>query len=270
MREIEEITTPKYENDIEKEKVFTKLDGIIRDLLEQNVSKQKLPGDSRVEWAEAGEKGNSMCRLRDAAEIHVHYKSNGKDVFYCGKEFKEHMQKLYGTDEVEYSHKEPDFSPFERTIGRSEFADYLRECHGKEYALNEIEDGHVIVEHMNIKRDGKNGTFAEASEEMARRLGGGVTRQDVDGYMEVNDLTWHECGDRRTIRMIPTEINQVFGHTGGIGIEKDFEALQGSIRRAAGGGRLYLEHEAVEGRTEKLGDAVQNRYEMNREEKSVL
>ena len=47
---------------------------------------------------------------------------------------------------------------------------------------------------------------------------GKVSKKDIEEYMKKKDLTWNEFGDRKTIQIIPTEINQVFSNTGGIGI----------------------------------------------------
>ena len=87
--------------------------------------------------------------------------------------------------------------------------------------------------------------------------------------MKENNLTWHECGDRHTIRAVPSEINQVFGHTGGIGLQQDLQALSESTRRTVGD-RISLQREAISGKTEGLESAINSKHKQNREIKKEL
>lgn len=55
---------------------------------------------------------------------------------------------------------------------------------------------------------------------MARQFGmkaGSIKRADVAKYRNRNGLTWHELNDVKTLQLVPTEINDTFGHLGGVG-----------------------------------------------------
>ena len=238
----------------------------MRDVLEENVTKQKLPSARRVEWLEEGASGESSCRLREDAELKIHDKASNSDITYTGKEFAEHMKEAYGTDIVNYSHREPDFTPFEHEFTNEKINEFMQQKYGSEWENSEgTSEGHVQLEHMDTKRNG--GTFSQASDIIAERLG--ISREDVEDYMKSNNLTWHECGDRHTVRAIPSEINQAFGHTGGIGLQQDVEALAESINRVTGD-HITLEKGFLNGKIENLGEAIQGMHERNREVKKEL
>ena len=243
-----------------------KIEDIMRDVLEENVTEQKLPSARRVEWLEEGAPGEGSCRLREDSELKIHDKASNSDITYTGKEFAEHMKEAYGTDIVNYSHREPDFTPFEHEFTNEKINEFMQQKYGSEWENSEgTSEGHVQLEHMDTKRNG--GTFSQASDIIAERLG--ISREDVDDYMKSNNLTWHECGDRHTVRAIPSEINQVFGHTGGIGLQQDVEALAESINRVTGD-YITLEKGFLYGKIENLGEAVQGMHEKNREIKKEL
>ena len=255
--------------ELEEEKEFPeelKIENIMRDVLEENVTKQKLPSARRVEWLEEGASGESSCRLREDAELKIHDKASNSDITYTGKEFAEHMKEAYGTDIVNYSHREPDFTPFEHEFTNEKINEFMQQKYGSEWENSEgTSEGHVQLEHMDTKRNG--GTFSQASDIIAERLG--ISREDVEDYMKSNNLTWHECGDRHTVRAIPSEINQAFGHTGGIGLQQDVEALAESINRVTGD-HITLEKGFLNGKIENLGEAIQGMHERNREVKKEL
>ena len=243
-----------------------KIEDIMRNVLEENVTEQKLPSARRVEWSEEGTPGESSCRLREDAELKIHDKASNSDITYTGKEFAEHMKEVYGTDIVNYSHREPDFTPFEHEFTNEKINELMQRKYGLEWENSEgTSEGHVQLEHMDTKRNG--GTFTQASNIIAERLG--ISREDVDDYMKFNNLTWHECGDRHTVRAIPSEINQVFGHTGGIGLQQDVEALAESINRVTGD-HITLEKGFLNGKIENLGEAIQGMHERNRVIKKEL
>ena len=243
-----------------------KIEDIMRDVLEENVTEQKLPSARRVEWLEEGTPGESGCRLREDAELKIHDKASNSDITYTGKEFAEHMKEAYGTDTVNYSHREPDFTPFEHEFTNEKINELMQRKYGPEWENSEgTSEGHVQLEHMDTKRNG--GTFSQASDIIAERLG--ISREDVDDYMKFNNLTWHECGDRHTVRAIPSEINQVFGHTGGIGLQQDVEALAESVNRVTGD-HITLEKGFLNGKIENLGEAIQGMHERNRVIKKEL
>jgi len=235
--------------------------GTIRDLLAQNVNKQKLPSSDRVEWLDDGTPGETACRVKDNALIKVHDKSTNTDIIYSGLEFKEYMLDKYGTDMVSYSHREPDFEPFEHVFSCDSVNEFMEKKYGNTMKnITNSSAGNIYLEHMDTERNG-NGTFAKANQEIATRLG--ISTTDVAEYMKEKNLTWHECGDRHTIRAVPSEINQVFGHTGGIGLQQDLQALAESTRRTVGDG-ISLQREAILGTVDGLESAINTKYKQNR------
>ena len=262
--EEEEELPEKLEKEEESEEL--EMEDIMRDVLQQNVTKQKLPSARRVEWLEEGTPGESNCRIRGDSELKIHDKASNSDITYTGREFSEHMKEKYGTDIVNYSHREPDFTPFEQEFTNESVSEFMQQKYGSEWGnLEGTAEGHVHLEHMDTRRNG--GTFSQASDIVAERLG--ISREDVDDYMKTNNLTWHECGDRHTVRAIPSEINQAFGHTGGIGLQQDIEALAESINRVTGD-KIALERGTLTGKIENLDEAVKEAHERNRMIKKEL
>ena len=142
----------------------------------------------------------------------------------------------------------------------------MQQKYGTEWEnIKAVSEGNVQLEHMDTKRNG--GTFSQASDIVAEKLG--ISREDVDDYMKANNLTWHECGDRHTVRAIPSEINQAFGHTGGIGLQQDMEAMAENIHRM-NGDDITLKRDFLTGDTENLGEAISGTQERNRAIKKEL
>lgn len=243
---------------------------IMRDVLEENVSTQKLPSDQRGEWENPDEKGNSDFILKDDAELKIYNKSDKSYTTYSGQEFKEHMMEEYGVDRVNYSHREPDFEPFEQEFSADDLSEFLREKYGDdmEKEISAGYEGHVELEDMGTSRSGAEGTFSRANEIVAEAMG--VEAKDIADYMDSRGLTWHECGDRHTVRAVPSEINQAFGHTGGIGLQQDIEALAYNVGETVEGNDMALVRESPAGTTEGLHDAIENAHSGNRERKQEL
>lgn len=243
---------------------------IMRDVLEENVSTQKLPSDQRGEWDNPDEKGNSDFILKDDAELKIYNKSDKSYTTYSGQEFKEHMMEEYGVDRVSYSHREPDFEPFEQEFSADDLSEFLREKYGDdmEKEISAGYEGHVELEDMGTSRSGAEGTFSRANEIVAEAMG--VEAKDIADYMDSRGLTWHECGDRHTVRAVPSEINQAFGHTGGIGLQQDIEALAYNVGETVEGNDMALVRESPAGTTEGLHDAIENAHSGNRERKQEL
>ena len=243
---------------------------IMRDVLEENVSIQKLPSDQRGEWDNPDAKGNSDFILKDDAELKIYNKSDKSYTTYSGQEFKEHMMEEYGDDRVSYSHREPDFEPFEQEFSADDLSEFLREKYGDdmEKEISAGYEGHVELEDMGTSRSGAEGTFSRANEIVAEAMG--VEAKDIADYMDSRGLTWHECGDRHTVRAVPSEINQAFGHTGGIGLQQDIEALAYNVGETVEGNDMALVRESPTGTTEGLHDAIENAHSGNRERKQEL
>ena len=242
---------------------------LIRDVLDQNVTAQKLPSKKRFTWDDDARPGNSACSIRDDAKVVLHNKSTGKNAVFTGAEFKTHMRDVYGKDSVDYHHREPDFTPFEQSFRKEDIEQFIKEKYSDRSGISVLSDhpGHVDIDKMGINR---NDTYGQATAMVADRLG--IDKKIVADYMSEKNLTWHECGDRKTIRAIPTEINSVFGHTGGIGIEQDFEALQAHINQALSGGTLSLQRECPQGYVDatEFDRAVQSNRALLKEQKKSL
>lgn len=103
----------------------------------------------------------------------------------------------YGTDRVLYKNAIPEFSKFAQAV--------------------------VKIEDMSEMRQGRNGNFEQADRKCALQWNhdgkngrSDWTARDVSDYRRENGYTWHECNDMETCQMIPVEINDYFGHLGGV------------------------------------------------------
>lgn len=214
--------------------------------------------------------GESECIIKDDAELKVYDKSNGTFIICSGKDFKEHMMEQYGTNVVEYSNREPNFTPFEVTIDKEDFERFLYDNKGKDVIVNDNVDGHIYLDKIDTSRSGSDGTFSTANKKMAELLGDDVNASDISDYMKQRGYTWHECGNRHTIQMIPNEINQIFSHTGGIGLQKDLETLRSTIQDVTEGKMMKLQDESFSGVTDLSQDDLEKRYELNHNKKKEL
>ena len=64
----------------------------------------------------------------------------------------------------------------------------------------------------------RNSNFALADKMFAPS--GTIDGMSVSVWRSKNGFTWHEVEDLRTMILVPTEINGMFGHTGGVGLIK--------------------------------------------------
>lgn len=81
----------------------------------------------------------------------------------------------------------------------------------------------VEIDNMSSKRQGKGGNFdqcdakcAEKWNQEGREGRTDWTARDVENWRSENGYTWHERNDRKTCDLVPTEINDYFGHLGGV------------------------------------------------------
>ncbi|MFC3872875.1 T7SS effector LXG polymorphic toxin [Cytobacillus kochii] len=96
-----------------------------------------------------------------------------------------------GVDGVEYKNGMPDFSPFSK--------------------------GEIKLENMTNDR---KSNFSTADEELAKKWSTQEqkwTADDIADWREDNKYTWHELNDLETIQLVPSKINSVFKHLGGVG-----------------------------------------------------
>lgn len=105
----------------------------------------------------------------------------------------------YGMDGIEYKDGIPDFS------GCSEAT--------------------VEIDNMTANRNiGEDSNFAQADQKCAEQWNqekrdgrDDWTARDVANWRRENHYSWHECNDMKTCQLVPTEINDYFGHLGGVG-----------------------------------------------------
>lgn len=96
-----------------------------------------------------------------------------------------------GVNGVEYKNGMPDFSPFSK--------------------------GEIKLENMTNDR---KSNFSIADEELAKTWSTPDqkwTAEDIADWREENKYTWHEFNDLETIQLVPSKINRVFKHLGGVG-----------------------------------------------------
>lgn len=104
----------------------------------------------------------------------------------------------YGLDGIEYQDAIPDFSD-------------CSECT-------------VEIDNMTEKRRGEGGNFEQCDEKCAEQWNkesrdgkSDWTARDVQKWREKNGYSWHERNDMKTCDLIPTKVNDYFGHLGGVG-----------------------------------------------------
>ncbi|TVX82928.1 hypothetical protein FQP34_04940 [Peribacillus simplex] len=96
-----------------------------------------------------------------------------------------------GVDGVEYKNGMPDFSPFSK--------------------------GEVKLDNMTNDRKSNFSTADEALAEKWSTPDEKWTADDIADWREDNKYTWHELNDLETIQLVPSKINSVFKHLGGVG-----------------------------------------------------
>lgn len=122
------------------------------------------------------------------------------------KEIKQLLEK-YGLEGIEYKDGIPDFSK-------------CSECT-------------VEIDNMTDKRYGKDGNFAQCDEKCAEQWNkegrdgkNDWTARDVQEWREKNGYSWHERNDMKTCDLVRTEVNDYFGHLGGVAECKKRDAAQ--------------------------------------------
>lgn len=104
----------------------------------------------------------------------------------------------FGMEGVTYKDAIPDFSPCSETT--VEIANMSENRKGKGNNFDQCD--HACAEQWNKEgRDGRTDW----------------TARDVSDWREKNDYTWHERNNMKTCDLIPTKVNDYFGHLGGVG-----------------------------------------------------
>lgn len=136
----------------------------------------------------------------------------GKDAFFIGEKGEskcvpnpesergaraEEKLKRYGLDGVEYRDAVPDFEPCSEAV--------------------------VKIDNMGVERLGLSGNFEQARLKLAEQWNESGrdgrtdwTSRDVKTWCEANNLTIHECSDRKTCMFVDGDIHETFRHSGGV------------------------------------------------------
>lgn len=91
----------------------------------------------------------------------------------------------------------------------------------------------VEIDNMGSTRYGEDGNFvqcdAKAAEQWNKEGRDGKTdwtARDVKKWREENEYSWHERNDMKTCDLVPTKVNDYFGHLGGVAECKKRDAAQ--------------------------------------------
>ena len=160
----------------------------------------RVPTDgSRGQWEREDQRGNSRFTPSDPVVMEV--------------------LSYFNQSSVQYINAVPDFSPFARHRTQ-DWGDFIAE---------------VTIGHMNERTNSSDGfgrrrsaerynpitylgNYEQADIALAQSLsveGRTVTPEQIAHFREQNNLTWHECIDMTTMQLIPTIVNDYFGHLGG-------------------------------------------------------
>lgn len=91
-----------------------------------------------------------------------------------------------GVDGIEYRNAQPDFSP--------------------------VSKGQVEIPNMTTSRPAN---FKAADELLGKQWG--MTQEQVEDWRSANSYSWHEEPDLKTMQLVPTDVNKLLGHVGGVG-----------------------------------------------------
>jgi hypothetical protein len=82
----------------------------------------------------------------------------------------------------------------------------------------------VKIDNMTENRTGKDGNYEQCDTACAEKWNSegkdgkdDWTARDVENWRDAHEYSWHERNDMKTCDLIPTEINDSFGHLGGVG-----------------------------------------------------
>lgn len=169
-------------------------DKLMQDLYEQNIRKKRLP-KIKGAWSNPETPGTGIFIPEDNVVCKKVGMTYGE------------LKKKYNFEGIEYHNNNPIFIPFEDPIL-----------------------GHVELDDFSPYRKNNGGTYELAKSKLSEKTGMSIT--EIEQYMDAKKLTFHEEPNMKTVRIIPTEINYAFAHTGGIGIQKSIDAMgTGMVQR---------------------------------------
>lgn len=121
----------------------------------------------------------------------------GESKFIPSSEEMKEMLARFGLDGIEYKDGIPDFSKCSAST--------------------------VEIENMTERRTGPGGNFEQCDTKCAEQWNKEAkdgktdwTPRDVAKWRETNHYSWHERNDMKTCDLIPTAVNDYFGHLGGV------------------------------------------------------
>lgn len=213
------------------------MDNTLRSVANNSVS--QLPVPTKGDWS--GERGNS--RFTPADDAAVVFWAAGKRCVMSGVAIKRRMILEYGTDSVLYSRGEPDFSPFiDKRIGAVEVAPFSPD---------------------------RDANFRVANGRKARELG--CESAAIKTEMRERGLTWHECGNRKTLLAVPTYVHAAFPHGGGIAVQNSISAISANLsRRFPNGFKLARQEQTLHVERDDLDTAIKGMRRVYREERKEM
>ena len=161
-------------------------------------------------------KGPENATLLDAGPIDrgVWTGKRGESTYIPKNAKLRELLKSYGVEGVTYENNIPDFMKFVVNIQGDD---------GQIYA------GIVTITGMAGGKTGRiSVNFPKATLALSQKSG--IPTAVINKFIADKKLTWHECNDMKTMILIPTVINQEFGHMGGVGeINLLFDLLEGKL-----------------------------------------
>ena len=256
--ELEEELEEEIEETNEEELIEEDSYSLLRDVLDQNVETQHLPSIDKFDLLDEDNPRNTTYQVKDDANIRLYDKFIKETIELTGEEYNDYLLNEYGTNQVEYHSGEPDFSDYVQQINSEDISNFLEE--EIENSFNGI--GKLENSSISTERLGENGTLHEAYQQIADELG--CTSEQVQDYIEYNNLVIHEK-NKDEFELIPSDVHNVFRHTGSIGIKKDLEALRDSIYEKCDSDSLVLERRDDSYQANGVNGAILETIKHNRE-----
>ena len=157
---------------------------------EARINQTPAPSNAKVGFV--GTRGESLCTLKPPPDPQV-----------------QNILDEAGIAGIQYKNAVPDFSPTAQA--QVEF-DYMLGGTGQQ--------GSAARRANFSQADQQLANQINNSPELARQFGmqpGAVKAKDIKLYRTQNQLTWHELNDVKTMQLVPSQINDTFGHLGGVG-----------------------------------------------------
>ncbi|KHD37946.1 hypothetical protein NL50_00085 [Clostridium acetobutylicum] len=152
----------------------------------------QTPGEENLKVVFEGPRGESLCTLKPPPDPELSKILDGA-----------------GIDGIEYRNGVPDFTPVSKAnIEIEHMVGGKLKMGTKAREINFVQADKKLAEQLNN------------SPELARKFGmepGEISVKDIRNFRKKNKYTWHELNDCKTIQLVPSKINNAFGHVGGVG-----------------------------------------------------